>query len=75
LKGEGRAFTGSSLLPTTMKIKITRNVRTKDYAHYPSQILIDHPDEKRLLDEGCAIPVPEEPENATLPKAEARKSK
>lgn len=58
-----------------MKIKITRNVRTKDYAHYPSQILIDHPDEKKLLDEGYAIPVPGEPENATLPKPETRKGK
>lgn len=57
-----------------MKIKISRNVRTEDYAHYPGQVLIDHPDEKKLLDEAYAVPVREEPENAKLPKAETRKS-
>jgi len=58
-----------------MKIRIIRNVNNGSYAHYPSQILIDHPDEKKLLDEGYARAIPEEPESAVLPKAETRKSK
>jgi len=59
-----------------MKIRIAQHVRKgNDYAHYPGQILIDHPDEKSLLESGKALPVREEAENAKLPKAETRKSK
>lgn len=59
-----------------MKIKIAQNVRKgNEYAHYPGQILIDHPDEKSLLQSGKAVPVPEEPETAKLTKAETRKGR
>jgi len=59
-----------------MKIKIARHVQKgNDYAHYPGQVLDDHPDEKHLLESGHAIPVPEQPQTAALPKAETRKAK
>jgi len=59
-----------------MKIQITRHVqKANDYAHYPGQVLIDHPEEAKLLDEGSAVPVVEERENAKLSKPETRKAK
>jgi hypothetical protein len=58
-----------------MKIRIERNINNGKYAHYPSQILVDHPDEKKLIDEGYAVPVREEPETAKLSKGETRKAK
>lgn len=59
-----------------MKIKITRHVQKgNDYAHYPGQVLIDHPDEKSLIDQGHALAIPEERESAKLAKAETRKAK
>lgn len=59
-----------------MKIKIAQHVqKANEYAHYPGQILVDHPAEKELLAAGKAVPVVEQPETATLPKAETRKAK
>lgn len=59
-----------------MKIKITHHVQKgNEYAHYPGQILVDHPDEKKLIDSGKAIPVIEQPEAAALPNAETRRAK
>lgn len=59
-----------------MKIKIERHIQKgNNYAHYPGQVLIDHPDEKDLLRTGHAIPVRDEPETAMLSKPEIRKSK
>ncbi len=60
-----------------MKIRITKHIskpKPADYAHYPGQVLVDHPDEKELLDSGHAVPVIEEPEMAITPKPEARKA-
>ena len=59
-----------------MKIKIVQHVQKgNDYAYYPGQILVDHPHEQELLAAGKAVPIVEQPEKATLPKAETRKAK
>lgn len=56
-----------------MKIQIQQHVRKgNQYAHYPGQILIDHPDEKALIDSGKAVAVKDEPENAKLTKPQQR---
>lgn len=61
-----------------MTIRILKHVhkpKPADYSHYPGQILVDHPDEKELIDSGAAVAIVEQPETATLPKPEARKGK
>lgn len=54
-----------------MTVKIERHIRTVDYAHYPGQVLIDHPDEVGMVEQGFAVPVIEEPELAVAPPLES----
>lgn len=48
-----------------MKVRIAQHITTDQYAHYPGQIMIDHPDERAWLAEGIAVPVPEASETPT----------
>lgn len=53
-----------------MTITIQRQIRTLDYAHYPGQVLIDHPDEVGMVEQGFALPVVQKPETAVAPPLE-----
>ncbi len=53
-----------------MKVEIRTYITKPDYAYYPGQIIIDHPDEIEWLNAGLAVPVKSAEERATAKKPE-----
>ena len=50
-----------------MKIRIEQHIPEAGY--WPGQLIVDHPQEVQWLNERKAVPVPDEPETATLKPA------
>lgn len=53
-----------------MKVTVIRHIATREWAHYPGQVLVDVPYERELLESGAGVAEKEEPEVAVLPVVE-----